>query len=258
MSSSNPFADYYKTISDSELLAILGNPQDYQPAALDAAKAELESRQLSETAILEARHSLVEKELEQAAEREKRKMMEEKLKAAGSGFIESLNPAQKDIPATEKMIRWIVVVLGVLYLYELISNIQLHLANLQDLPKYPFKLGLYFVLLLLLPAALILFRKRKPAGWILLVIYLVFSLVAVCWFFFITYKMQASGVLQIRDLVSVSSLLTSVFQLLLFSGTIYVVTRKDMRDLFSISTDKTAATVIFSGLAAFLLFYGMS
>lgn len=87
MSSSNPFAEYYKTITDSALLAILDNPQDYQASAIEAAKAELESRQLSESAILEARQPLLEKEQAQAAEREKRKMKEEKLKAAGTIYI---------------------------------------------------------------------------------------------------------------------------------------------------------------------------
>ena len=61
MSSSNQFSAYYKTITATELLAILDNPGDYQPAAIEAAKAELESRQLSETAIQEARQPLVEK-----------------------------------------------------------------------------------------------------------------------------------------------------------------------------------------------------
>ena len=39
MSSSNQFSAYYKTITATELLAILDNPGDYQPAAIEAAKA---------------------------------------------------------------------------------------------------------------------------------------------------------------------------------------------------------------------------
>jgi hypothetical protein len=258
MSSSNPFAEYYKTITDSALLAILDNPQDYQASAIDAAKAELESRQLSESAILEARQPLLEKEQAQAAEREKRKMMEEKLKAAGTSLFDSINPMEQGIPTTDKMIRRIVIVLGVLYLYELISNFSMHLSNLKDLPEHPFELGLYFVLLLILPVALIFFWKRKPIGWILLAIYLVFSLVATLWFFFFVFKIQSSTILQMRDLIPESSLLTHLFQLLLFSGAIYILTKKEMRETYLISTDRAAAIVIISGLVSFLIVYGMS
>jgi hypothetical protein len=107
--SSSHFSDYYKTITTTELLAILDNPRDYQSAAIEAAKAELESRQLSETALQKARQPLVEKVQRKEAEREKIKVVEEKLKVAGNGFFEAINPIQQGIPSTEKMIRRIAI-----------------------------------------------------------------------------------------------------------------------------------------------------
>jgi hypothetical protein len=45
------FSEYYKTISNSELLQIVENPHDYQPNAVEAAKHEFAARQLSEIGI---------------------------------------------------------------------------------------------------------------------------------------------------------------------------------------------------------------
>jgi hypothetical protein len=59
MDKSNSFTEYYKTITNLELLEILENPDDYQPSAIEAAKNEISSRQLSDTEISEAKESLI-------------------------------------------------------------------------------------------------------------------------------------------------------------------------------------------------------
>ena len=45
------FVEYYKTISNKELLSFLENAADYQPIAMESAKNEFANRQLSETEI---------------------------------------------------------------------------------------------------------------------------------------------------------------------------------------------------------------
>ncbi len=52
MNKLNEFAERYKEISNSELLEILENPLQYQALALEAAKSEFTTRQLSEQEIL--------------------------------------------------------------------------------------------------------------------------------------------------------------------------------------------------------------
>ncbi len=49
------FADRYKSYSNTALVGMLDNSDDYQPEALAAAQAELRGRNLSEQTILDAR-----------------------------------------------------------------------------------------------------------------------------------------------------------------------------------------------------------
>jgi hypothetical protein len=86
MGTSIDFSKYYKTISVTELLIILDNPNDYQPSAIEAAKEELARRQPSETELQLARQPLVTKKLEI----EKTKEVERKIKKAGHSFLDTI------------------------------------------------------------------------------------------------------------------------------------------------------------------------
>ncbi len=46
-----PFKERYKLFSDLELVHVLNSPKTYQPLAVDAAKQELESRNLSKVVL---------------------------------------------------------------------------------------------------------------------------------------------------------------------------------------------------------------
>ncbi|HRG25448.1 MAG TPA: hypothetical protein PLL23_13680 [Chitinophagaceae bacterium] len=253
MSSSNHFSDYYKTITATELLAILNNPGDYQPSAIEAAKAELESRQLSETALQEARQPLVEKVQRKEAERKKIKAVEEKLKIAGTGFFEAINPIQQGIPSTEKMIRRITIVFGVIFLYQLISDFREHIAYIKDFSSYPFLTVLYFFSLVLLPVALLFFWKRKMLGWILLTIYLSFTVVTVLWFMFLTFTRKHSAYGVFENFYQTPPLTVFIIQLLFFVATLYVMCRKNIREVYSITDQKMMATISITALISFFL-----
>jgi len=56
------FADKYKTLSDAQLIAILHKGEDYVPEALEAAQAELNSRQLTDAQLEEARLDFIDTE----------------------------------------------------------------------------------------------------------------------------------------------------------------------------------------------------
>lgn len=253
MSSSDHFSDYYKTITHTELLAILDNPGDYQPAAIEAARAEQERRQLSESDIREARQPLVEKVQRKEAEREKIKAVEEKLKAVGTSFFDTINPVQQGIPTTEKMIRRITIVFGAIFLYQLISDFREHIAYISDFSSYPFVTVIYLFSLVLLPVALLFFWKRKQLGWILLTIYLSFTVVSVLWFMFLTFTRKHSGYVVLESFYQAPPLTVFIIQLLFFVGALYVLCRKDIRELYSITDQKMAATISITALISFFL-----
>ena len=70
--STNPFTEYYKTITNTELIIILDNKGKYQQEAVEAANLEFNDRNLSAEQIAEARVPIIEKETEK--EKEKREV----------------------------------------------------------------------------------------------------------------------------------------------------------------------------------------
>ena len=55
----NQYTDTYKRLSDEKLINIIDNKNDYQPLAIETAIFELQSRQLSDKQINDARQSIV-------------------------------------------------------------------------------------------------------------------------------------------------------------------------------------------------------
>jgi hypothetical protein len=47
----NQYTELYKPLSNSDLLKIINNPNDYQLSAIEAAKSELADRQLTEVEL---------------------------------------------------------------------------------------------------------------------------------------------------------------------------------------------------------------
>jgi hypothetical protein len=258
MATPNDFSEYYKTISDTELLSILDNPNDYQPSAVEAAKEEFSKRQLSEAEIKKARQLLIAKQEQKDREREKVKAVEAKIKAAGHTFIDTINPIQSGIPSTEKTIRLIVIIFGGIFLYQFIKDFRIHLEYVKDLSRFPFVSILYLWPHILLPVAATAFWKRKSFGWTLLTIFLTFSAVGAMWLLFQSFNWKPSGFVGLDNLFPRPSPITYIIQLLFFVGTIYVLCKTNIREVFSIDKQKMAATIGITVFVAFFLMLAIS
>jgi hypothetical protein len=104
MGISNNFSEYYKTINNAELISILEKPAGYQDAAIEAAKKEFLDRKLSIEEIKEARQILFEKQIQKIKQKEKSKVVEDKIKKTGQTLFDSINPFHPGISLTEKNI----------------------------------------------------------------------------------------------------------------------------------------------------------
>lgn len=258
MATSNNFSDYYKTIKDTELLSILDNPGDYQPLAVEAAKEEFANRQLSNTEIQEARQPFVAKQAQKEKELEKAKAVENKIKAAGQTFIDTINPIQSDIPPTEKIIRFIVIVFGGIFLYQFFKDFRTHLAYLKDIPRFPLESSLYLLPLILLPVATFTFWKRKTLGWTLLTIFLIYSIVGATWLLFQSFNWKPSGFAGLDNLFPRPSPITYILQLLFLVGTLYVLCKTQIREVFSVDKQRMVATISITGVVTFFLMFAIS
>jgi hypothetical protein len=246
------FSEYYKTISNPELVHILENPSDFQVAAVEAAKKEFSDRQLSDDEITEAKQVIAGRKAMQIKQKEKLKDIEVKVKSAGNSLIETLNPIETGIPSIEKTIRIIIVVFACLFLYDLIANFRTHLAYARDISRFPFESAIYILPVVLLPIAIITFWRKKSIGWFLLTLYVTFFVVTIAWALIPSFFSKPSENFLFDQLVAPPSILTLIIQFVFFGGTLYMLCKKNMREIYSISESKMAASI---GIAIGLFFF---
>lgn len=253
MGISNNFNEYYKTVSNAELLSILEKPAGYQEAAIDAAKKEFSDRKLSDHEIKEARQVLFEKQLQKLKQRERVKGVEDKLKKTGQTLFDSINPFHSKISSTEKNIRIIIISFGVLFLYLFIKEFKMILLYIKYFPGSPMENSSYLLPYLLLAIATIMFWKRKRIGWILLAAFVVFSTVTTIVMLIQSFLRRSSGFAAIDNLFPGPSTISFIIPLILFIWTLYVLCKKNIREAFSINNQKMYASITLSGLATLAL-----
>jgi len=256
MNTPNHFSEYYKKITDSELLNILDNTKDYQPAAIEAAKKELANRNLPDEQIREEKRLLLFKQLEKVKEKEKRKIVETKIKEAGYTFLDTINPIQTGIDRTEKNIRVIVIVFGGIFLYELIKDFRTHVFYLSRFFSSAFDSSMYLLPLILLLVAEIMFWKRKRSGWTLLMAYLVYSATGVFWMLLQPITWSSSGFLD--KLIPRPSPTTYILQLLFLGATIFVLCKPNIREVFSVDQRRMSITIGVAVVITFTLIFMIS
>lgn len=255
MATPQDFSEYYKTISNTELIAILENPSDFQTPAVEAAKKEFSDRQLSDDEITEAKQALAYKQAQQTKQKDKLREFEAKVKTTGNSLLETINPIESGIPSTEKTIRIIIIVFAGLFLYELIVNFRTHLAFARDVPRFPFESSLYFLPIVLLPIAIITFWRKKSIGWSLLTLYVTFFVVTLAWTLITSFFWKPSGNSFFDQLFTPPPVLTLTFQLIFFGGALYTLCKKNMREIYSVSESRMAASIgVAIGLSLFIVF----
>lgn len=253
MLSSDHFNEYYKTISNAELLAILQDPDQYQPLAVEAARKELSARLLSETDISKAKNEISEKVLQKEQQKEKIKAIETKIKTTSNTIFDTINPIQPRTPTAERTIRMITIVFAVIFLYSIIMNLKTYYYTLGYIDMLPFHVVLHFLPLVFLGAGIYNFWKRKRVGWILLIAFFIYSAIIWLWTLGQTLLWEPTGIPAFEDLRP--PFMSIIFIVLFYAGATYAVCRKDVRKVFEINENKMIAVLIFSVVASSLLLF---
>lgn len=118
----NDFTEKFKTYSNTDLLKIIQNPDDYQPLAVETAKTIFTSRQLSEEDIENAKAELESQRQDKEIQTQKKKDLENKVKNIADSLLETLNPIYTDTPTTDKIIKIICIVFGGLFLFQVYTE----------------------------------------------------------------------------------------------------------------------------------------
>jgi hypothetical protein len=238
------FTEKFKTYTNTELLRIIDNPNSYQPNAIETAKKIFSERQLTEDEIRIVKDELeIERQVKLNKELKKRKV-ENKFNNIANSILEIVNPIQNESSNTEKTIKIISLLFGALFLFQLYKEFGLIGFMFTDSSaSWDLSMVLYFLPLIIVPIATILFYKKRKIGWLLLTIFLTYSAVNTIGLFILTMNIQPSEFKTLDNLFPQTSLANYFFTFLFFTGIIWAISRENIRNIYKISKNMLILTV---------------
>ena len=245
------FDEKFKNYSNSELLRIIDNPNDYQPQAVETAKNIISDRQLSEVEIKIAKEELEFEIQEKSSKKQQKRAIENKVKDVGKYIFDHINPIQQETPTSEKTIRIISIFFSGLFLFHIYKKFRMLMFMFTNsYAEWDFSLLFYFLPLIIIPSIAILFYTRKKIGWLLLIIYLTYSAVLEIGKFILAIKITSSYIPLFDLIFPQISPLTHILAFLFFSGVIWIISKENIRTVYSIGKQTMILTVIVTALIA--------
>lgn len=230
------YTEKFNEYTNVELLRIIDNSDDFQPEAVEAASILLANRQLSEEEIKIAKDEIEASRKETLKKEKKKKQLEDSVKNIGQSIIENINPIQNKPLTGDKTIKIISIIYGGLFLFQLYKEfgmISFMFSN--SSAEWDLSMVLYFIPLIILPTATILFYKRKKIGWVLLEIFTTYSAISAIVLFYMTISMGLSD-FQVSDSIFTQiSPAIHIFRFLFFVGTIWAISKENVRSNFAIN-----------------------
>ncbi|MBL7785728.1 MAG: hypothetical protein JNM36_07470 [Chitinophagales bacterium] len=240
------FNKKFKTYSNTELLRIINNPDDYQSNAVEVAKTILSDRQLTGEEIKFAKDELEVERQEKSNEEQQKRNIENKFKNIGISIFNIINPIQSEMPTAEKMIKTISLVYGGIFLFhffykefEIMRFMFSHLS-----PRWDISVVLYFLSLFITPTVIILFYKKNKYGWLLFTIFLTFSAISTLNLFISTMNMNSTEISVLSNIFPTPPLAILLPRFLFFAGTIWVISREEIRNAYTISKEAMILTIL--------------
>lgn len=238
------FNEKFKTYTNTELLRIIDNPVGYQPNAVETAKTIFSDRQLTEDEIKIAKDELEIERQEKLNKEQKKRAVEEKFKNIGKSILDNVNPIQNETPTTEKTIRIISLLFGGLFLFQLYKEFgMISFMFIDSSAGWDFSMVLYFLPLVVVPTATVLFYKRKKSGWLLLTMFLTYSAVSAIGLIILTINMEPSGIPALDSIFPQTSPSTHILTFLFFAGTIWAISRENIRTVYTITKQTMILTI---------------
>jgi len=111
----------------------------------------------------------------------------------------------------------------------------------------------YFLPLILLPTATILFGLRKKSGWVLMASYLTYSVICTFVLTIMTWNMKSIGIPALDNLFPQTSLTTKTLTTLFFGGTLWVLTKAEIKKQYEINKQTLIKTIGIAILLTILL-----
>jgi hypothetical protein len=248
----NPYTELYKSLSNSDLLRIINNPDDYQPLATEAAKSEFTARQLTAEELAIANNENEIWENTERAKIEKKRALEKIAKTT----LFSMGDIIKRPTAKRKIKIIISIILILIFIFQAFSRVDLlTFMFTYDNARWDLPTAFLFIPWLAILIGLLLFWFRKKAGWVILSVYITYS--ACYWiieFLVWTFREYPERLL-LKKVISPMTYLPSLFLIiLLFSGMLWAICRDDIRNDYLINR-KTSLLIIGLSFVITVAFY---
>jgi hypothetical protein len=238
----NAFASQYKNYSNNELLDIIHSKEDYQPAAIEAANAELASRGYNVDELEQINSEWLASHL-QKLERGSN-TLEKRIKTSTHEIVKKANPLNKT--GLDKEIALIIFSSAFLLIYELIGSFH---DLLLVIKYFSFHADSVLTLMpfLFIPIGLYYFNKRDRLGWVILNCWYVYT--CVCILPLINYSLQGASFFIFKPLSITSVIITGCIYCSLLNAT----NRTIIRGEFKISSGFQSRTLILSAIITIML-----
>lgn len=246
------YSNYFKTISNAELLSVLASKSQYPPFAIEAANDELIKRQLTEEEVQIAKQYLLAKQSEKERRIKNVQMLSGGVMTASHQIIDFFSLFHPQVSATERSIKLITIMFSVLYLYMVFSDFKLLALMIRDIPRFDSSSFFYFLPFVVIPLGTILFWSRKSMGWMLLAFFLTFTLAFILWTILRMVTIESSILAEHGNWLHTPSLFTYILQFTIFGGTLYALCKPDIRTVYRIGDKKTVVLIASSALLTFI------
>ncbi len=238
------FTELYKKLSNFELLKIIAESDKYNPIAVETAKTEIDSRELSTEELRKVETDINEHQEIKRLEIRKWKRQEEKIKQGASTFFETVNPVQNGIQTPEKIIRLTTLIFVAVTVFTIFKEFgMLSYMFSEGEVNWDLSLVEYCFPLIILPVAIFLFWKRKKSGWVLLSIYLTYSTISAIGLFFMSLGREPSGIPALESLFPTVSPITYIMTIIFFGGTLWLICKEIIRNIYKISKQTMIMTI---------------
>lgn len=253
----NRYTEKYKTLSNLELQKIVDLADEYQPDAVSAAKNELNNRNLNKKDIEIIKLQLEEEKTIAREKAEFKRKLVGKVQQKVIDLIDYINPIQKELPTSDKIIRFVTLGFTCLFLYKLITEFRILIWMFTDSSAdWDLSAFFYFFPLVILPITILLFWKRKQYGWIILSVFISYS-VSGALFIFISEigRKKTTGFEALEDLIQTPPPVYYLVGAIIWGAILFTISKKEIREKFNIDQIKLWLSI---GIGAFITYFSLS
>lgn len=178
------------------------------------------------------------------------------IKKLGSQISNDINPLI--VKPHDRNIKILCIGIGMIFLYSLYTDFNLLVFMLSDKQAvWTFYIILYFLPLIYLPITIYFFFKKSKAGWILLSVWLTYTILTIIHSFIVeTYYIEYSndGILSlIDDLYPRKGLPIYLVSILLYGLVTYYINTKPVKSIFNISKNRQILSVIYTIITTLII-----